>query len=49
MDDQAPEGGGGDSRIKGAEMLVRNFEINPQKETILGVAQPFFNPQKRPF
>ena len=27
-------------------MLVGNFELNPLKETILGVAQPFFSPLK---
>ena len=30
----------GDSHMKGAGMLVGNFE----KETNLGVARPFFNP-----
>ena len=37
---------GGDSHMKGAGMLVGNFELNPLKETNLGVAQlqPFFDP-----
>ena len=33
----------GGSHIKGAGMLVRNFE-KPLKETNLGVGQPFFDP-----
>ena len=32
----------GDSHLKGAGMLVWNFELTPLKETNLGVAQPFF-------
>ena len=30
--------------MKGVGMLVGNFELNPQKETDLGVAQAFFDP-----
>ena len=29
---------GGDSHMKGVGMLVGNFELNPLKETYLGVA-----------
>ena len=29
--------------MKGAGVLVGNFELNPLKETNLGVAQPFFD------
>ena len=32
--------------MKEVGMLVGNFELNPLKETILGVAQPFFWPLK---
>ena len=39
-----PPRGGGDSHIKGAEMLVENIELNPKKENNLGVAQPFLAP-----
>ena len=35
---------GGDSHMKGAGMLVGNFELNPRKGTNLGVAQAFFDP-----
>ena len=35
---------GGDCHMKGAGMLVGNFELNRLKETNLGVAQPFFDP-----
>ena len=35
-------GGGGHSHMKGAGMLVRNFEL--LEETNLGVAQAFLNP-----
>ena len=34
--------GGGNSHMKGVGMLFGNFELNPPKETNLGVAQPFF-------
>ena len=37
-------GGGGNSHVKRGGMLVK-----PLKETILGVAQAFFDPQKRPY
>ena len=36
-------GGGAGSHIKGAGMLVGNFE-KPLKETNLGVGPPFFDP-----
>ena len=36
--------GGGTPHIKGVGMVVENFELNPQKETDLGVAQAFFEP-----
>ena len=32
--------------MKEVGMLVGNFELNPLKETFLGVAQPFFWPLK---
>ena len=38
------KGEGGNSHVKGAGMLVGNFEIKPLKETNLGVAQAFFDP-----
>ena len=37
-------GGGGTSHMKRVGMLVGNFELNPLKETDLGVAQAFFEP-----
>ena len=37
-------GGGGTSHMKRVGMLVGNFELNPLKETDLGVAQAFFDP-----
>ena len=36
----------GGTHMKGVGMLVGNFELNPLKETSLGVAQPFFWPLK---
>ena len=36
--------GGGTPHMKGVGMLVGNFELNPRKETDLGVAQAFFDP-----
>ena len=39
----SPEGGG-TPHIKGVGMLIRNFELNPLKETDLGMAQAFFDP-----
>ena len=36
--------GGETPHIKGVGMLVGNFELNPLKETDLGVAQAFFHP-----
>ena len=33
--------------MKGVGMLVGKFELNPQKETNLGVAQAFFFTPKR--
>ena len=40
---------GGGLRIsgKGVGMLVGNFELNPLKETVLGVDQAFFDTQQR--
>ena len=38
------ERGGGTSHMKRVGMLVGNFELNPLKETDLGVAQAFFEP-----
>ena len=35
---------GGTPHMKGVGMLVANFELNPLKETDLGVAQAFFDP-----
>ena len=32
--------------MKGVGMLVGNFELNPRKETDLGVAQAFFENEK---
>ena len=40
--------GGGGSHIKGAGMLVGNFE-KPLKETNLGVGQPFLTPERDHF
>ena len=43
---RAGRGGGGNSdpHMKGVGVLVGNFELNPLKETDLGVAQAFFDP-----
>ena len=41
---EGERGGGGTSHMKRVGMLVGNFELNPLKETDLGVAQPFFDP-----
>ena len=38
----------GDSHMKGAGMLVGNFE-KPLKETNLGVGQPFLTPERDHF
>ena len=40
---------GEDSHRKGAGKFVGNLELNPLKETNLGVAQPLFDPSERPF
>ena len=37
--------GPGDSYMKGAGILVGNFELNPQKKTNLGMSQPFLTPK----
>ena len=41
-------GGGGEEtpHMKGVRMLVGNFELNPLKETDLGVAQGFLTPER---
>ena len=41
-------GGGGDSAYEGGGDALRKFWIKPLKETDLGVAQAFFDPEKRP-
>ena len=40
---------GRDSHMKGAGMLVRNFELYGLKETNLGVVQPFLTPKSDHF
>ena len=39
---------GGDSAYEGGGDARRKFWIKPPKETDLGVAQAFFDPEKRP-
>ena len=41
--------GAGDSHMKGVEMLVGNFELNPQRRPIWAWPKPFFHLKKRPF
>ena len=41
-------GGGGHPYERGGDAR-RKFGIKPKKETNLGVAQPIFDPYKRPF
>ena len=40
--------GGGHSAYEGGGDALRKFWIKPLKETDLGVAQAFFDPEKRP-